>query len=91
MFVFQNLPALRLELPGLAVRPIPVESGLSKFDLSVYVEDAGPSISIQLEYKTDLYDAATVERLGRRYLALLRGAAEHADRAIGDLPLDENA
>src|SRR5262249_23229890 len=35
LFVVQNAPAGALHLPGLAVEPLPVESGIAKFDLTL--------------------------------------------------------
>ncbi|MCX4472652.1 amino acid adenylation domain-containing protein [Micromonospora sp. NBC_01655] len=41
----------------------------------------------RLEYRSDLFDAGTAERLVRRYLCLLRGALAGPDTALSALPL----
>ena len=65
MFALQNAPADRARLPGLdaASRCAP-ETGTAKFDLTLVARgDAGRASTGTLEYSTDLFDAATVERL----------------------------
>ena len=39
-FALQNRDWAAPQLPGLAVRPLPVETGTAKFDLSLYMEEA---------------------------------------------------
>jgi len=36
MFVFQDAPLLALELPGLTLQPLIVDSGIAKFDLTLW-------------------------------------------------------
>src|SRR5438034_4812492 len=66
--------ASTLELPGLAVTPQPIATASAKFDLSVglterRLSDGTPGgIDGVLEYSSDLFDAATVETLGRRLI-----------------------
>ena len=52
-----------LELPGLRLELLPVESGTAKLDLALYLEDRQGGISGLLEYNRDLFDAATAVRL----------------------------
>ena len=44
-----------------------------------------------LEYASDLFDAATVEALGRRLIRLLEAAVADPERALGALPILEPA
>ncbi len=79
-----------LALDGLDVRHEPVESGVSKFDLSFdFVECAGPAESAEIdaaiEYSSDLFDRATVVGLGVRLVRLLRAVVTEPDRPIGRL------
>ncbi|MEH0516599.1 amino acid adenylation domain-containing protein [Streptomyces sp. B21-079] len=95
MFSQQNVPRTTAALPGLSVAVREVPGGIAKFDLTVAWDEA-PSATGELcghvEYDVDLFDRATVERMMRHYVSLLRSAlAEPAARvsALGMLSADE--
>ena len=79
------------------MRPQPVATASAKFDLSLgLVEqrsaDGAPAgIEGVLEYASDLFDAASVERLGQRLIRLLAAVAGAPDRALGDIDILEPA
>ncbi|HEX8338672.1 MAG TPA: amino acid adenylation domain-containing protein, partial [Pyrinomonadaceae bacterium] len=84
MFVLEDEPASRLELPGLTLKVEPLTNGTSKFDLTVFVGESG---RCAVEYSTELFDAATVRRLAGHFRALLEGAAANPARRLSELPL----
>jgi amino acid adenylation domain-containing protein len=57
------------------------------FDLFVNAVDLGDRVRLEWQFNTDLLDAGTIERWGRCYRALLRGAASSSEQAVGRLPL----
>ncbi len=76
--VFQTLFNLRmaarsltLDLDGLQVHPIADQHVTAKFDLMLDVVIEGGRGRAALEYNTDLFDEATVQRLRRHYVQLL--------------------
>ncbi|MFE2071220.1 condensation domain-containing protein, partial [Streptomyces sp. NPDC059467] len=76
-----------LVLPDLAVRPEPVEGTVAKFDLSVSLgethDDSTPAgLEGRLDYRTDLFDRATVEHLARRLIQLLDAVATSPDAPV---------
>ncbi|HEX2254275.1 MAG TPA: amino acid adenylation domain-containing protein, partial [Thermoanaerobaculia bacterium] len=87
MFAFLDLPE-HLELPGLAVEEWPLDTGTSKFDWTVLLTrgDDG-SVGATLNYDTDLFDAATMERVARHFRALLAAAAQRPWLPLSRLPL----
>ncbi|HWS55173.1 MAG TPA: amino acid adenylation domain-containing protein, partial [Pyrinomonadaceae bacterium] len=88
MFGLQNAPGGGGEpLPGLSLRPFNAESETAKFDLSLGLVEAGGRLSGGLEYNTDLFDAATVERMAGHYARLLEAALADPDREVGALEL----
>ncbi|MCD5421042.1 non-ribosomal peptide synthase/polyketide synthase [Rhodococcus pyridinivorans] len=94
MLAFQNLGQVSLQLPELSVTNVPLDNGLSKFDLVVTVLDAdteGTSSSdgwvVELSYATDLFDAETIDVLGERFVRLLAAATETPGTGIDELPL----
>ncbi|HSG38215.1 MAG TPA: condensation domain-containing protein, partial [Thermoanaerobaculia bacterium] len=91
MFAFQNAPGSRLTVPGLAFSTVALESRVAKFDLQLSMWE-GPDRSVDvfagvLEHNTDLFDAATMERLLARFQALWEAAAADPETPVTDLPL----
>ncbi|MEU1707404.1 non-ribosomal peptide synthase/polyketide synthase [Streptomyces sp. NPDC005706] len=88
MVVLQNTPAAALDLPGLDVTDVEPESEHAAFDLTLeFAESGSGSLHGLLTYNTDLFDAATAERMAGQLGALLRAVAEDPGRALGALPL----
>ncbi len=87
MFALQNQPGEALAIPGLAVGALAVERGLAKLDLTLDLADAAGEVAGCFEYRTDLLEPATVERLAGCFLTLLAGIAADPEGGVGDLPL----
>ncbi len=91
LFTLQNTalpPPLRAPLSregegGWGVR----STETSRFDLSLGMGRTADGIAGSFEYATDLFDAATVNRLVERFLVLLDGIARAPDLPLRDLPL----
>ncbi|HSF43457.1 MAG TPA: amino acid adenylation domain-containing protein, partial [Thermoanaerobaculia bacterium] len=87
MFVLQNAPASALEIPGLKAVPFATEGVAAKFDLSLAMADAEPGFGGGMEYRTSLFEAATVQRMLVHFGTLLAGIAAAPDRRLSELPL----
>ena len=74
--------------PGLSCELLRVDTKTAKFDFSLFLDDGETGLSALLEYASDLFDPATVMRLGRSFQDLLGGlAAEGAGLQLSALPL----
>ncbi|MEU5775093.1 non-ribosomal peptide synthase/polyketide synthase [Streptomyces venezuelae] len=93
LLALQNTPASAMTLPGLSVDHHGVHPGGSKFDLSLSLTDTrdaeGSPAGLLgfVEFSTDLFDTATVERLMARFVRLLSAVADAPESRIGDLDL----
>src|SRR4029077_13348709 len=87
MFALQNVPRETLDLPGLRLRPIERGQGTAKFDLFLELFETPDGLNGAMEYATDLFDAATVERLLASYVTLLEGIVAAPERRASELPL----
>ncbi|MEU4435747.1 amino acid adenylation domain-containing protein, partial [Nocardia rhamnosiphila] len=74
---FQNLAQSSLELPGLTVSGLEVDTEVSQFDLHLIVadgyDDNGAPLGVHghLTYATDLFDRATAQAMVDRFVRLL--------------------
>ncbi len=87
IFQLNNRPSKSLALPGLQVETFELSGGISKFDLSLMMFDNGSTLSGRLLYNTDLFNAATIERMVGHFQTLLNGIAANPDEPVGYLPL----
>lgn len=87
--LFQVMFSLELPLPplleGWTVTQTEVDSGTSKFDLSVDLEDRPEGVVGRITYRTDLFEAATVARIADAWTSLLRQLAAEPDRRLSQL------
>jgi amino acid adenylation domain-containing protein len=87
MLDLQNAPMHDLELQGLRLTPLPFDSLMAKFDLVLTVGETDGQLNGQLEYNTDLFDAATIQRMARHLERLLEAAISNPDEQVSRLRL----
>jgi amino acid adenylation domain-containing protein len=87
LFAFQSMPFEAPAAGGLVVRPLALESGRSLFDLTLTLEETPASLGGALEYNSDLFDAARIQRLAGHWAALLAAIAEAPARRLSELAL----
>ncbi len=87
MFVLQNAPLDRFELPGLSMQRVEVERGAAMFDLSLSVEEIDQALVLRMEYSTDLFAAGSVSRLLGQFQALLTAILADPHKPLSRLSL----
>ena len=87
LFVMQNIPPQRRELPGLELAPFPMPVTRSKFDVAVFVsESAGRAVADWL-YSTELFERTTIRRMAAQFENLLRDALSKPDSRLSALEI----
>ncbi|TCK33796.1 amino acid adenylation domain-containing protein [Paraburkholderia sp. BL8N3] len=87
MMSLNNTPARSLELPELQLDTLEQTHLTTQFDLSLSLVDEDGVISGDLEYASDLFDAATIERILSCLQTLLADMAADPGRRISRLAL----
>ncbi|MGA9381804.1 MAG: amino acid adenylation domain-containing protein, partial [Phormidium sp.] len=100
MFSFHDSSMPDLSLPGLDISlHEPISNKSAKFDLDFLViprfeqsvqngaKTKAKGITLVLEYNSDLFDAATIERMLEQYQVLLAGIIANPEQQICQLPL----
>ncbi|GHO57486.1 non-ribosomal peptide synthetase [Ktedonobacter robiniae] len=85
MFVLQTQPTTNLALTDIRSQRMQINTNTTKFDLSLIIVEEPDAFQAFLEYRTDLFEAATMQRLGSYYQTLLDDIVAHPDRPISQL------
>jgi amino acid adenylation domain-containing protein/thioester reductase-like protein len=86
-FALQNVPIPAIEISGLSINHCLEHNGTAKFDLFLELFETPDGISGWFEYSTDLFDGATISRIGEHFQTLIAGIVTNPDAKVADLPL----
>ncbi|HKH43411.1 MAG TPA: amino acid adenylation domain-containing protein, partial [Thermoanaerobaculia bacterium] len=75
------------DLPGVRLSPLGAAIETAKFDLSLSLIEEGGQVVGGLSYNTDLFDAATADRLLGHFATLLAGLCQEPERSVSGASL----
>jgi amino acid adenylation domain-containing protein len=87
LFALNNTRTPLLELPGLTLSRMQLDSGTARFDLALDLQESPQGLMGTLEYNTDVFDAGTIRRMAEHFQTLLGGIAADPDERLSTLPL----
>ncbi|HEY5707247.1 MAG TPA: amino acid adenylation domain-containing protein, partial [Terrimicrobiaceae bacterium] len=87
MFALQNAPEHPLVLAGLEVSLHWLPSSSTRFDLELHLRWEREACVGVFSYSTDLFEAATIERMAGHFATLLEELVEHPEVPVGQLSL----
>ena len=87
MFALERPPLESADWPGLKLTRIPLDSGTAKFDLTLYMTDSAGGLTARMEYNTDLFEQATIQRMLDHFKVLLEQIVADPGRRLSNLPL----
>ncbi|MEJ6982474.1 amino acid adenylation domain-containing protein, partial [Pedobacter sp. P351] len=88
MFILRNTPDVpELRLGKIELSRTGYEHSTSLFDLSLYLTETDRGLHGAIEYSTELYDRATIERMSEHFKELLQSIVAQPDEKIGKLNL----
>lgn len=90
MFMLQNAQTQQLQLSGLSISPLDVNSATAKFDITIELWEKPEGLYGYLEYNTDLFEKETITRMIQHYYRILEGMAATPEQHILDVPLLTN-
>ncbi|REG14197.1 amino acid adenylation domain-containing protein, partial [Archangium gephyra] len=84
----QNTPVTAdVKLEALKLEGVEAEGKTSRFDLSLLVDELPEGVAATVNYSSDLFEAATMERLLGHLRVLLQAAVEQPEKRLKELPL----
>ena len=87
LFVMQNVPASRRELPGLELDAFAAPLTHSKFDLAIFIQDTFTETLGHWVYSTELFERKTILRIASHFATLLGHAIEQPDTRLSALEI----
>ncbi len=87
MFTLQSGGETKLALPGLTSEPYHVDTGTSRFELTLATVETAGGLEAYFEYNSDRFDENTIERMADHLETLLQGIIANPDKSVSELPL----
>ncbi len=89
MFVLQNSPVEKLDIPGLNVTQIELDRPTAGaiFDLTLSMQEIDSELRGAFEYNANLFDADTIARMVGHFQTLLEAIVTNPEQQIANLPM----
>jgi amino acid adenylation domain-containing protein len=87
LFAMQDPERKSMQLAGTTFVPFGADRGATKFDLFLSMAETANGLRAAIEYRTDLFDATTIERMLGHLGALLAAAAATPNERVSRLPI----
>ncbi|MFN8443076.1 MAG: amino acid adenylation domain-containing protein [Caldilineaceae bacterium] len=84
---FLERPEPEYTLPGLRVSRLAVEKGIAEFDLMLDLGAVQGEFQATLQYRTDLFAAATIQRMLSHLRNILQAMVATPDQRLSQLPI----
>lgn len=92
LFVLQNTPTFRVELPGLTFSSFEREGPIpSKFELAVFMHESPEGLLGTAVFRTDLFDQSTIATWMEHFTILLQSIVQRIDTPVHLLEMDTEA
>ena len=91
LFNLQSREQELVNFAGLHVSPVIADPGTAKFDLNVLMEDKADGLAAWFEYSTDLFDAATIQRMLGHFHKILDAIVAEPTTKLARLNLLDDA
>jgi amino acid adenylation domain-containing protein len=87
MFTLQNVPMSDIVLPGLTVRPVQIDPGIARSDLTIEIWPQKDGFRCDFEYSSDLFEESTIRQMQSNFIRLLQSAVSQPETKVTDLAL----
>ncbi len=84
-FALQNAPGPGVDLPGLEVSMIELESEAVRFDLELYLWETDRGCELCFVYNTDLFDPTTIGRIAKQLDGLFKAIVADPHQGVSHL------
>lgn len=83
LFVLQNAPVDRsISLSGIRITPLELEKNNAQFELKLSLNEADEAMIGEFEYRADLFQKTSIERMAKHFSQLLSSLCENPEQSI---------
>ena len=86
-----NTEGAGITIRGYQIESVAVKRDRAQFDLTFVIEEFADSIFGVIDYRTDLWQPATIERIAQQYQAILEAIADSSDIAIDEIKIGQHS
>ena len=87
MFLYHAVPETPSFGTDLKLEHQPLDTGISKFDLTLYVSEDKGELSSIFEFSTELFETVTIKRMHEHFNILLEGIVNDPGQMISEIPM----
>ncbi|MFY0578536.1 condensation domain-containing protein [Cystobacter fuscus] len=87
MLVLHNQPTPEFQLPDLTVSPVEVDRRVATFDLVISLEEGARGLACSIEYSTEFFERATIDRLVAHWTKVLEAMVRHPEARVAEVDL----
>ncbi|WP_242836733.1 non-ribosomal peptide synthetase [Clostridium sp. BNL1100] len=87
MFILQNTQKVDLELPGVKMQPLDIDSGMAPFDLRLQLTETQEGLKGGFDYNVSIFDSSTIRSLVRHLISTIECIVENQGQKITQLPI----
>lgn len=87
MFAYQNFDNVQFEIPGLQITAYPLETKVSRLDLSLQIFENGDKLQLQFEYSTLLFKKETIDRFISYFNQIISGILDNKEIRLADIEI----
>jgi amino acid adenylation domain-containing protein len=87
VFQLERAAEEALDLAGVTIRPLAVDTGTARFDLTLALTESEQGLRGELHYRRELFEEGWIQRLLEHFQMLLEGIVADPDRRLSELPL----
>ncbi len=81
-----GMPGASMQVGGLSLEALPLDIHTAQFDLTIMLAQTCDTLIASLEYNTDLFHAASIQRFWDHFQQVLRGIVENPTHTLAELP-----
>ena len=87
MFTMQNFESYEIELKDLIFKGCEQETGIAKFDLTLFASELEENIIFNLQYSTKLYKRETIERMIAHFVNILKAVTADTKIKLNEIEM----
>ncbi len=85
MFLYHTVPETPTLGPDINITYEPYDSGVAKFDLTLYISNDKGALTSLMEYETDLFEESTIERMHEHFEILLKSVIQNPNALLSQI------